>query len=136
MRRRKPYRPKPIHIPMTGLRDTIALHMHSSLAALAATGDVDSFDSLAGIMNMVGVAIQNDERFTHEFRLVSGGAMALNEVARLVDASVSIGEHHLAPVRVAVTAIDEILPRLDVARLYVSEKYAVAAVRESRRTTA
>lgn len=135
-RRRKPYRPKHVRIPMTGLRDMIALHMYTSLGAIERAADVESFDSLAGIMNMVSVAVSNDTRFSHENRLIQGGVAAMNDVARLLDAHVPLQEHHTAPVRVAVETIDRILPHLDVAKLYVSERVAVAAGRELRKESA
>lgn len=132
MRKRAAYRPKHVRIPMTGLRDMIALHMHASLASLARCGDVDSFDSLANIINMVGLTIQNDPRLEHEYRLVCGGAMAMNDIGRLIEANLPLQAHHIAPVCVAVTAIDCLLGWIDVSKLYVAEKMAVAAVREMR----
>jgi len=120
---------------MTGLRDTIAMHMHASLAGVAA-GDLDSFDSLANIVNMVGLAIVNDPRCAREFRLTTGAAMALNQIGRLIEAGQRPREHHLAPVRVAVTAIDGLLPRLDVSKLYTAEKVAVATLRQQRQVVA
>ena len=132
MAKRKAYKPRPIRIPMTGLRDTIALHMHASLRVIERRPDLDSFDSLAGIFNMVGITIQHDSRFTHEYRLIQGGAKALNDTARLIESGVKLQEYHLAPIRVGVTAIDQVLGQLDVAKLYTAEKIAVAAVREMR----
>ena len=117
---------------MTGLRDTIALHMHASLAVIERAPDLDSFDSLAGIFNMVSIAIRYDDRFIHEYRLIQGGATALNDTARLIQAGVKLHVHHLAPIRVGVTAIDQVLGQLDVAKLYTAEKIAVSAVREMR----
>ncbi|MFT0547888.1 hypothetical protein ACMHYO_16355 [Allopusillimonas ginsengisoli] len=132
MRKHRTYQPKPVRIPMTGLRDTIALHMHASLAALTYGADTRSFDSLANIINMVGLTIQHDDRCAHEYRLVQGGAMAMNDIGKLIDAGLRPQEHHLAPVRVAVNAIDNVLGWIDVAKLYTAEKLAVAAVRHMR----
>lgn len=129
--RRKPYRQKPIAIPMTGLRDQIALHMHAALKGVEA-GDLDSFDALANIINMAGLAMVNDERLTREFKLVSGAAMALNDMGRLIEAGARPRDRLIAPVRVAVAAIDGALPRMDLARLYAAEKLAVATLREQR----
>lgn len=134
-KRNKAYKPRPIRIPMTpGLGEQIALHMHASLAGLHFAGDVDSFDSLAGIINMVGVAIEADPRFERELRIVTGAAMAMNQIGKLIEARIKLKDHHIAPVQAAVTAIDEILGRFDVSRLYVSEKIAVAASRQLRTT--
>ncbi len=133
-RRNKRYQPKPVRLPMTGLRDTIALHMHASLAGLTATGDVESFDSLADIMNMVSIAIANDSRFAHEQQLVQGGVRAMNDILKLLEARLPLQERHIAPVRVAVTAIDCVLPWLDVSKLYAAERLAVAINLKRRQT--
>lgn len=117
---------------MTGLRDVIALHMHASLAVLTHQPDLDAFDSLANIFNMVSITIQNDTRCAHEARLITGGAMAMQDIGRLMEASLPLQDHHLGPVRVAVTAINSILGWIDVAKLYTAEKIAVSAVREMR----
>lgn len=115
-----------------GLRETIALHMHASLATLIHEPTLDAFDSLANIFNMVGLTIVHDSRCAHEARLINGGAMAMQDIGRLLEASLPLQSHHLAPVRVAVTAIDSILWWIDVAKLYTAEKVAVAAVRQMR----
>lgn len=134
-KRNKAYKPRLIRLPMTpGLSEQIALHMHASLASLRFAGDVDSFDSLAGIINMVGIAIEADPRFEREFRLVTGGAMAMNQISTLVESGLKLKDHHIAPIQVAVNVIDEILGRIDVSRLFVSEKIAVAASRQLRTT--
>lgn len=134
-RTKRPHKPKPISIPMTGLRDQIALHMHAALKGVEA-GDLDSFDALANIINMAGLAMVNDERLTREFKLVSGAAMALNDMGRLIEAGARPRDRLIAPVRVAVAAIDDALPRMDVARLYAAEKLAVATLREQRAVVA
>ena len=115
-----------------GLRETIALHMHASLATLIHEPTLDAFDSLANIFNMVGLTILHDSRCAHEARLINGGAMAMQDIGRLLEASLPLQDHHLAPVRVAVTAIDSILWWIDVAKLYTAEKVAVAAVQQMR----
>lgn len=131
-RRKKPYRPRPVRIPITSLRDTIALHMHASLASLSTTSDVESFDSLADIMNMVSVAIANDTRFVHEQHLIQGGVRAMNDILKRLETKLPLQAHHIAPVRVAVTAIDCVLPWMDVAKLYTAEQIAVAAGKAAR----
>jgi len=131
-RRNKRYQPRPVRIPITGLRDMIALHMHASLAGVAVAGDVDSFNSLADIMNMVSVAIDGDKRYAHEQLLIQGGVRAMNDILARLEAHLPLQEHHIAPVRVAVTAIDCVLPWLDVTKLYLAEQVAVAAGRAQR----
>lgn len=115
-----------------GLREQIAMHMHANVSTLIHHPTLDAFDSLANIMNMVGLTIVNEPKFAHEARLINGGALALQDIGRLLEASLPLQAHHLGPVRVAATAIDSILGWLDVAKLYTAEKMAVAAVRAMR----
>lgn len=118
---RKPYRPRMISIPVTGLHQEFALHAHTALFMLGHAPSNDSFDSLAGILNLVQVAIENDKRFAHEAKLINGGAMTLNQVAKKINAGLRLQEHELASLRVAVNTIDNIFPRLDVSRLYLAQ---------------
>ena len=119
--RNKPYRPRLISIPVTGLHQEFALHAHAALFMLGHAPSNDSFDALAGILNLIQVAIENDERFTHEAKLINGGAMTLNQVAKKVAARMRLKEHEFASLRVAVNTVDAIFTRLDVSRLYVAQ---------------
>src|SRR5690606_16536806 len=75
--RAKRYLQRPVSLPMTGAkRNEIALHMHAAFTGVAA-GDLDSFDALANIINIAQLVMVNDDRFTREFRLANGAAMAL-----------------------------------------------------------
>lgn len=134
-KRNKAYRPRTIRIPMTGFRDMLALHMYSSLVGIESAGDLDSFDSLANIINMIGLAMADDARLAHQFRLVQGGASAMNDIGRLLEAGLTVQERHTAPVRVAIGAIDSALPRMDVSKIYLAEKTAVALLRVQRAQT-
>lgn len=134
--RAKRYLQRPVSLPMTGAkRNEIALHMHAAFTGVAA-GGLDSFDALANIINIAQLVMVNDDRFTREFRLANGAAMALIDIGRLIEGGVRPKEHHLAPVRVAVAAIDAVLPRMDMARLYVAQQLAVATLREQRAAVA
>lgn len=117
----KPYRPRLISIPVTGLHREFALHAHAALVTLRCAPSNDAFDMLAGIVNLIQVAIRDDERFTHEAKLINGGAMTLNQVIRKVSAGMFLQEHELASLRVAVNTIDSIFARLDVSRLYLAQ---------------
>ncbi|NGR09348.1 hypothetical protein G5B41_17550 [bacterium SGD-2] len=120
-KRRKTIRQNRVRLPVTGLRDMIAIQMHANVAGIEA-GSLESFDSLAQLVNMVGYTIFRDGRFEHENRLMRGGAMALNEVGRLLESGLKPKSHHLATIRSLVSMFDELLPRLDVMRLYTAEK--------------
>ena len=119
--RNKAYKPRLISIPVTGLHQEFALHAHAALFMLGHAPSNDSFDALAGMLNLIQVAIENDVRFIHEAKLISGGAMTLNQIARKVAARIPLKEHEFASLRVAVNAVDAIFTRLDVSRLYVAQ---------------
>ena len=118
---RKSYRPRMISIPVTGLHQEFALHAHCALVTLRCAPSNDAFDMLAGIINLIQLTIQNDERFIHEAKLINGGAMTLNQIMRKISKGINLQEHELASLRVAVTAIDSIFSRLDVSQLYLAQ---------------
>ena len=119
--RNKPYRPRTISIPVTGLHRDFALCAHAALFMLGRAPSNDSFDVLAGILNLIQVAIEHDERFQHEAVLINGGAMTLNQVMRKISAGMQLREHEFASIRVAVCTVDGIFTRLDLSRLYVAQ---------------
>lgn len=119
--RNKPYRPRMISIPVTGLHRDFALQAHCALVTLRCEPSSDAFDVLGGIFNLVQVAIEEDERFKREAMLINGGAKTLNQVMRKVSYGGALHEYELASIRVAVNTIDEIFPRLDVSRLYLAQ---------------
>jgi hypothetical protein len=117
----KKYRPKPIRIPVTGLHSEMALHLHAALMTLRYQPSVDAFDMLAGILNMIQVTIENDERFIHEAKLINGGAATLNQIARKIESGQSLQEFELGSIQVAVNTVDLILARLDVTRMHLAQ---------------
>ena len=117
----KKYRPRIIKIPVTGLHRELALHAHAALAALRYSPSVDAFDMLAGIINMIQVTIENDERFTHEAKLITGGAATLNQISKKIESRLALQEFELASIQVSVNAVDSILSRLDVTRMHLAQ---------------
>jgi hypothetical protein len=119
MRKRAAYRPRLIRIPVTGLRDEIALRLHASLVTLERAPSQACFDALAEIFNIVGLTIENDARLTDESRCICGGAAALNQVEERVCLHGRPPlDHELTPIRIAANTIDAILFRLDATRMY------------------
>ena len=53
----------------------------------------------------------------------------MNQIGADVEVWDCARDHEIATLTVAVSAIDDILPRIDVARLFINEQYAVALVR-------
>ncbi|NYT68757.1 hypothetical protein [Pusillimonas noertemannii] len=129
-RRDKKYTPRIARIPITKLRDDIALIIHTSIVRLAAGPDLDAYDNLAENINLVGIALEGKPAFSREFALIAGGARAMNQIGELVTAGHTPKPHHIAPIRVAVNTIDAVLGRLDVETLYVAELAAHAAMRQ------
>ncbi|GAB2913933.1 hypothetical protein [Paralcaligenes ginsengisoli] len=122
MKPRKPYRPRLVRIPVTGLRDQIALHMHAALVCLEANPGQDAFDGLGAIFNVIGLTIEHDSRLSHEARLIAGGAAAMNQIeAKVCQHKLVPQNHEIAPIRIAVNAIDRILPWLDVSRMHLAQ---------------
>ena len=131
--RRKAYRKRLVKVPMTaGLRDLIATHMHGALAALRLAPNAEAFDALADIFNMVSLAIRDDARVSHEAMLVAGGAKTMIQIGSKCEAGLALRDHETASLTLAVSAIDDILPRIDVSRLFLSEQLAVAMVAARR----
>ena len=128
--RNKAYRPSIARLPMTGgLRDLIATHMHGALAALRLCPNAEAFDALANIVNMVGLTVQHDRAFREQYLLINGAARTMNQIGPKCEANLALRGHEIASLAVAVSAIDDILPRIDVARLFINEQIAVALVR-------
>lgn len=117
----KKYRPRMIRIPVTGIHRELALHAHAALMTLRYSPSIEAFDMLAGIINMVQVTIENDLRFTHEAKLITGGAATLNQIAKKIESGLALHEFELASICVAVNTIDCILSKLDVSRMHLAQ---------------
>ena len=76
---------------------------------------------IAGILNMIQVTIENDERFIHEAKLINGGAATLNQVSRKIESGQALQEFELGSIQVAVNTVDSILTRLDVTRMHLAQ---------------
>lgn len=125
--RNKKYRPKLIAIPvMRPLHDEMAMHLRAALVTLTYKPSNDAFDMLAGVLNVVQVAIQNDSRFPHEAKLINGGAATMNQISKKVDRGLALQEHELGSIKISVNTVDEILPRLDVGKLNAARVFLSA----------
>ena len=120
-KRNKAYKPKLIKIPMTKeLFDTFGMQMHVSYDVLTKTPDIDAFDALAQIFNVVTVTASKNKRFEHEMIYLNTGIATMNQVYTKCEAGLSLKEHEIASIGVAVSAIERVLPYMDVSKLYVS----------------
>lgn len=111
--------PRTVRIPVTSaLRDEFAMSLYTSLRCLEHSPSVDIFDNLAGIFNVVQLALERDAKHSHEARLITGGAAALNQAMARVIAGQPPATHEIGPIRVGVNTIDALLGRLDVSVLH------------------
>ncbi len=106
------------------------MHAHAALVTLRYAPDPDAFESLATMMNVVQIAIDKDERFLHEAKLIRGGAATMSQVMHKVDARLPLQNHELASIEVAVTTMDQIFPRLDVTKLHLS-RLALSSLKQA-----
>lgn len=105
-----------------GMHEAIALQMHISLAVLKNQPDVDAFDAIAGIINMVSLASRNDARFTNECLQLRSGIATMNQVSHKVTQGVAINHFDVACLEACITTIDQILSRMSVGDLYIANQ--------------
>lgn len=124
--------PRPVRIPvMRGLRDEFAMLLYTSLWSLENAPSAAPFDNLAGVFNVVQLALEHDAKHSHEARIITGGAAALNQSMNKIIAGKPPATHEIAPIRVGVETIDTLLGRLDVSVLHA----AMARLRALRHTS-
>jgi hypothetical protein len=119
---RHAHRPRLKNIPMTNLRDQIGLELHVALAALSVAPAREQFDSIGQVLNIIGLTIEHDPRFPAEFRIIQGGASAMNQIADGWTRTRTLRptDLELLPIRNAVNVCDEISSRLDLTKLHLS----------------
>lgn len=120
-KRNKAYKPKLIKIPMTkALYDEFGIQMHTAYAALLNQSSLEGFDALAHIMNVVTTAASKDNRFKDEMLYLNTGIATMNQVYGKCEARLPLKDYETAAIGVAVSAIDRVLPYMDVSKLYVA----------------
>ena len=102
------------------LRDEIAMQLHASFATLRTNPDTDAFCAVGSIMNMVNVAIQNDKRLDEHRLFIDAGSRMMNQISNKVQAGIHLSNLESACLSLAIKAVDEILPRLDVTKLHLA----------------
>lgn len=117
-----PHRTKPRgRVPvMTQLRDEFAMCMRTGLWCLEHSPNVDAFDAVAAAFNLLQVYLKDDARRSDVAAVISDGASALIEAQPTVAAGTVPPEHLLSRIRAGVNAIDALLGKLDVHRLYAA----------------
>lgn len=130
-RKRSAYRPSPKRVPvMKELHDQIAMGLHMAYSFLERAPDAAAVDQLSEGLGMIGLAIESDARFTDELRQVDSGRRALEQIAAKGE-KLTATPLELMPIMNAVSAADQILPRLDGVKLFKAlQKLRVLATRQ------
>jgi hypothetical protein len=110
-----------IKIPMSkNLYDAFGMQMHAALATMRVQPCLEAWDALGWIFNVVSVTIKDDARFTSEMTQIQQGVEAMNECLPCAESNTMMPDSVTARLTVAVSVIDDILPRLDVTKLHWS----------------
>lgn len=125
MRRTKPkrtrtYRPKHIHIPvMPELQREFMYAGHGALAALRFTPNIEAFDQLASLFNVIYVAVQQSGRAS---AILESGMLALRDAAARYEKHgvLEIRRFELLPLQNALLECEKLVADLDVMGLHVA----------------
>lgn len=125
---RKPRTPRLKRIPITApLRDMFGIHLHTALFCLRTSPSAKPFDQLAGAFNVLQMALRGDKAHAEQARTIEAGALALGSVCDTVCAGEPPPEAEFESIRVAAVAIENLLGRLDLSRLYLALQTLKAA---------
>jgi len=127
-RRTKPVGKLPV---MAKLRDEFGMVAHLALRSLETAPTIEAFDALAEAFNLLQVDLRNDARRSDVAAVISDGAGALIAAQADVDAGRVPAPDLLERIRAGVNAIDGLLGKLDVTRLYASMQVLKAMKREA-----
>lgn len=134
MKKRSNRKPRPIKIPITGLRSRVALDARLAYQVLCLQPDVEKYDDLIDIFNTMSIIAENDKRFEPEKVFLGGAARALIQARELIASQVKLPQRLLDPIRIGINTIDDMLPRIDVAFLFNAERTAVALAKGKMET--
>lgn len=130
-----PHRTKPAgRLPvMAKLRDEFGMVAHLALRGLETAPSIEAFDALAGVFNLLQVDLRNDARRSDVAAVISDGAGALIAAQDAVAAGQVPAPDLLERIRAGVNAIDGLIGKLDVTRLYASMQVLKAMKRAEAR---
>lgn len=126
-RRTKPMGRLPV---MAQLRDEFGIVAHLALRGLETAPGHDTFNALAEPFDILQVYLESDARRSDVAAVITDGAVALIESREAVEAGRAPAPEQMERIQAAVNAIDGLLGKLDVIRLYASMQ-AVKAMREA-----
>lgn len=119
----KKRRQRTMRIPvMTPLRDEFGIQMHAALLMLSTESKPESFDVLAKIFNIIQVAIHGDDKRQAEQSLINDGVRSMNQIQEKVNSGSKLNASEVGPIKAAVNAIDSMLCKMDLMKLYYAIK--------------
>ncbi len=119
-------KPRPVRSPVQlATWRTIALEMHVAAAALRRDPRATHHSTIAANLNTIGLALQAHPRLAEHAERVAAGARTLNQIGPKVRAitegqALTLAEHELRPIELAVTAADEAVKHLSLEDLIVA----------------
>jgi hypothetical protein len=121
-KRNKPYRPRAVRIPVTGLRDEFGITLYGALPAVA-TGSISrkQFDNLGQAFNTLwGALYLRPPKDESVMRVIESAMRAMNDVGRRGDATGvwQMRELEQASVLAGIHKAEEHLPKMNVMDLY------------------
>lgn len=123
-KRCKAYIPKPIRIPVTGLKDEFGLVLHAALtAAHLGYFSKTQYDRIGQAINVIwGALFIRPPRDKSVVVVIEGAMRAMNDAGRRGDASGVwvLRELEQAALLAGISKIEEQLPKMDVMTLYDS----------------
>lgn len=131
-KRNKTYKPKYIRVPvMPELQREFMMAGHGALAALRLAPSVDAFEQLAGVFNVIGVALL-DKGITSV--ILESGMRALIDVANRSDRTgkIAIGKYELRPIELAMLECETLIKELDLVGIEVARRKIQIAQATSR----
>jgi hypothetical protein len=103
-----------------GLHDAFAMQMHMSIATLRTKPCTEAFDALGWMFNVVVVTVENDPRFNEDLIHIHSGIRMMNQISNKCSAGLALKDYELGCIISAARVIDDMLPRLDVTKLHMS----------------
>lgn len=123
-KRNKPYKPKPIARPFTqAMIDHNHLIALGNLTALKIRPNVESFDRLAGIIDMLTTALSKRDDLKDYLIIFNSAALALvgmKEQAQKTG-NIFLSELNYCTIKNAVNIIDQVLSRLNTREIEEAE---------------
>jgi len=71
-------------------------------------------------MNVVSIAIDKDAKFKDDLLFIRSGVNMMSQIANKCVAGLPLKDYEMECIKIALNRIDDILPYMDVTKLYVA----------------